>query len=132
MNWRRFLPTTRQVTDAATSKAAQAAAGAVVDRFGPHRALSKIGTVSILLGALVLPLAWLFLTGWAFWTATVCGVILIGFGYALRGFNSLVVSLLAKLLRSIGQRIYNFAKVRLKRLRDARAARQRKTDEPLR
>ena len=130
MNWRRFIPTTQQVTDAATSKAAQAAAGSVVERFGPHRALSKIGTVAILLGVLVLPLAWFFLTGWSFWIATGGGVVLIGFGYALRGFNSLVISLVAKLLKSIGRRIYDFGKARVQRFKEARAARKCKTDKP--
>lgn len=130
MNWRRFLPTTQQVTDAATSKAAQAAAGAVVERFGPHRTLSKVGTVAILLGALVLPLSWFFLTGWCFWVATTCGVTLIGFGYALRGFNSLVISLIARLLKAIGRRVYDFAKVRVQRFKEARAARRRSKETP--
>ncbi|MDZ4835602.1 MAG: hypothetical protein SGJ27_17645 [Candidatus Melainabacteria bacterium] len=124
MNWRRFLPTTRQVTDVATSKAAQAAAGAVVERFGPHRILSKVGTVAILLGLLVLPLAWFFLSDWTFWAATISGVLLIGFGYALRGFNSLVISLIARLLKTIGRRVYDFVKVRVQRFKAAQALRQ--------
>ena len=126
MKWFRFLPTTRQVTEIATSKAAQTAAGLVVERFGPHRILSKIGSVSILLGFLVLPLSWYFLTDWSFWLATVGGVLLIGFGYVLRGFNSLVISLIARLFKSLGLRVYNFAKVLVRRFKEARTPRPEK------
>ncbi|MDZ4837371.1 MAG: hypothetical protein SGJ27_26595 [Candidatus Melainabacteria bacterium] len=123
MNWRRFLPTTKQITDVATSKAAQAAAGAVVERFGPHRFLSKVGAVMIIVGLIVLPLSWYFLTGWIFWVATVGGAGLIGFGYALRGFNSLVISLLARFLKYVWRRLYDFGKGRVESFKARRAAR---------
>ncbi len=126
MKWFRFLPTTRKVTELATSKAAQTAAGFVVERFGPHRILSKIGTVSILLGVLVLPLSWYFLTDWSFWIAIVCGAMLIGFGYVLRGLNSLVIDLIARLLKSLGLRVYNFVKILVRRLKEPRNARPEK------
>lgn len=121
MNWSRFIPSGRQVADVATSKAAQAAAGAVVDRFGPHRTLSKIGTVMILIGVIVLVLSWVFLTSWAYWVVTVCGAGFVGAGYALRGFNSLIVSLLSRCLKAIGKRIYSFVsgKVQAYRAREA-------------
>ncbi len=126
MKWFRFLPTTRQVTEIATSKAAQKAAGLVVDRFGPHRVLSKIGTVSVLLGVLVLPLSWYFLTDWSFWLATLGGALLIGFGYVLRGFNSLLISLVARLFKSLGLRVYNFAKLLVQRVNGPRTPRPEK------
>jgi hypothetical protein len=106
----------KKVADIATSKATQAAAGAVVERFGPHRALGKVGTALIVVGTLVLGLSWFFLTSWWFWVATAGGVGLIGVGFALRGVNNLLVNLLVRCINAVGKRFYAFASRRLPRV----------------
>lgn len=109
MTWKKTANAVgKKVADIATSKATQAAAGAVVERFGPHRALSKIGLVLIVIGSIAIGLSWFWLTSWSFWCATVCGVGLVAVGFALRGVNNLLVNLLVRFINWVGRRVYSF------------------------
>ncbi len=125
MKWPRIF--TREAGNKAaeivTGHAAQKIAITIADRVGPHRFLSKAGLVLIVLGIAIALAGWLFATSWLYWTAIISGALLIVAGYAMRGFNSLLVSLLARLLKSIARRVYNFAAPRLKRLWQSRTVR---------
>ncbi len=136
MKWPRLFTreTGNKAAEIVTGHAAQKIATTLADRLGPHRFLSKAGLVLIVLGIAIALAGWLFATSWLFWTAIISGALLVLTGYAMRGFNSLVISLLARLLKSLARRLYNFAAPRLKRLwqsrRDRSGSKKTTDDKP--
>lgn len=101
--------------EVAASKATRTVAVKLADRVGPHRALGKVGLVLIALGLLTVGGAWFFLTGGWFWFATISGIVSIAFGFALRGVNNLIVSLIVRVVEAIVNRVRNMVSARMQR-----------------
>lgn len=103
------------ITSSATQKASLKVAGAVVDRIGPHRSISKIGTVMVCIGIILGLIGWFLLSSWASWTVIALAAVLIFCGYCLRGFNSFLIGILARILKSLIDRGRNFIETKFRR-----------------